>query len=157
MKTISALLIGSTNIAEAHILTMRNLGIQVVDIATRLDSENVIYLKNKYNLITKKALDWKESVNKNNSNFVVVANKSELHKEISEYCLDLGKFVLCEKPGWGLDDLYHFNDNDKIKFAYNRRFRRYNFYEGSRKNCQRQFVIFRCAGGSNKNAQQPVS
>ena len=94
MKSESALLIGSTNIAEAHILSMRKLGIEVIDIATRSDSENVIYLKNKYKINSNKALHWKESVNKTNNSFVVVANKSQFHEEISKYCLE--KLCCCD-------------------------------------------------------------
>ena len=75
---------------------MQELGIEIVDISTRLDSKKV-GLKSKYKLLPNKSIDWKESVNKNKNNLIVVANKSELHQEISEYCLNQGKFVLCEK------------------------------------------------------------
>ena len=121
MKSISATIIGSTKIAEAHIYTIKKLGIQIIDIATRLGSKNVKNLKILYEINQKEILDWKNSINKNHSDLIIVANKSDFHKEISDYALNLGKYVLCEKPGWE-EDTSGINVNINLLFSYNRRF-----------------------------------
>lgn len=133
MKNISATIIGSTKIAEAHIYSLNKLGIKIVDIATRLDSKNVEKLKIFYEINQKEILDWKSSINKYQSDLIIIANKSDLHKKITDYSLSLEKYVLCEKPGWEKDSS-EIIKNNKLRFAYNRRF--YSWVNGLRKSLE---------------------
>ena len=54
MKNISATIIGSSKIAQAHIYSIRKSGIKIIDIATRLNSKNVENLKNVFKINKRK-------------------------------------------------------------------------------------------------------
>ena len=89
MENIYAIVIGSTNISEAHLISMINAGITIKDIATRYNSKNVLNLKSYYKINLSESLSWKNSLKKYESDLIIVANKSDMHKEIAEYSLNL--------------------------------------------------------------------
>ena len=122
MKQINSSIIGSTDIAEAHILAMNSIGINLNEIATRNGSKNLEKLRKKYNINQLLPKDWKTLISTTNSNLIVIATNSNLHEEISGFSLDSGKHVLCEKPGWYMKDINRTKNLDFLRFSYNRRF-----------------------------------
>ena len=122
MININAIVIGSTKIAEAHINAINKSKIKLVDIATRNKSSNVKNLRIKYNLNSAKLSSWEAAIASEDSNFILIACKSSMHKKICMDALMKEKFVLCEKPGWEFPLNHNISKYKKLRFAYNRRF-----------------------------------
>ena len=119
---IKATVIGSSKIAEAHIKSLNFCEIEINNIATRENSENVKNLVSKYNINQLKNLGWEEIIKNTKSNLIIIANTATMHEEIAKFALNNGKYVLCEKPGWDLSNDPSCENKQNIRFSYNRRY-----------------------------------
>ena len=117
--------IGSSEIVEDHIKVLKKIGLEITAIASsRLGSKNSSRIANKFN-INKMYDSWKNLLNNELFDGILLASKIEKTYEIIQYALKYKKPILVEKPvSMNSNKLKKLikNNNKFVLVGYNRRY-----------------------------------